>query len=404
MPLDDEHIASILAGVDKAVQDDVTRSRQLPHEVYTDPQFFEWEREALWFRNWVCLGRVDQIPNQGDFVSVELMGEPLVMLRDRNGEVQVLSAVCPHRGNTIITGQGNCGHALRCAYHFWTYDLNGRMIGAPEMRDVVDIEVLRGETRLPAANVEVWHGFVFANFDRDAPPLGPTLTRANAEFAAYGVEDMISTPTVEVPDMRWNWKILQENFLEPYHLTYLHQGSHEFAPSDLTRVPVTQPSENLIMRYAGLLRMDGSLTRAGWGWPAVFPIIDGLSDEQRQRILWVALLPNMFIGLCPDMVLSYTMIPQAVDRMTMRTNFLFPPDRFEDLHLKEKCAELLAGSTAVVNQDVMVNTAVQQNLSSRFTPSGRLSSKEQVLAMFHQWLAGKYRSFRSSPPQERARA
>lgn len=392
-PIDPRRLQSILDGIDKAVPDDFAQSKQLPHEVYTDQDFFDWEREALWFRSWVCVGRAEQVPEPGDFVSLDLMGEPLVIVRNQTGDVQVMSAVCPHRGNTLITGEGNCGRVLRCPYHFWSFDLDGRMIGAPEMRDVVDIEVLRGDTRLASAKVELWHGYIFANFSPDASPLASTLARADDEMTAYGVAEMRSSRTFEAPDMPWNWKILQENFLEPYHLTYLHQGSHDFAPSHLTSVPPFEIGENLIMRFSGFTRKDGSLTRTGWGWPAVFPIIDGLTDEQRQRLLWVAVLPNMFIGLCPDMVLSYMMIPSSADRMTMRTTFLFPPDRFEDPELDAKCAELLEGSVTVVDQDVRVNTAVQLNLSSRFTPKGRLSHKEHVLGMFHQWLAERYRSF-----------
>lgn len=398
--IDPNRLRTILDDVEKATPDDVAHARQLPHEVYTDPEFFAWEQESIWFRSWVCLGRADRIPEAGDYFTIDLMGEPLVVLRDQAGEVQVMSAVCPHRGNTLITGEGSCGHVLRCAYHFWTFDLTGKMVGAPEMRDVVDIEVLRGETRLATARTEVWHGFIFANFDRAAPPLAPTMARADAELTDYGVGAMRSSTPVEIPDMPWNWKILQENFLEPYHLTYLHQGSHEFAPSSLTSVPVFEPGENVIVRYSGFVEKDGSLTRTGWGAPAVFPIIDGLSDEQRSRLTWVAMLPNMFIGLCPDMVLSYMMIPTAVDRMTMQTSFLFPPERFDDPDLDAKCEELLEGSVTVVNQDVMVNTAVQRNLSSRFTPTGRLASKEQVLGMFHQWLAERYRSFEGVTSQE----
>jgi phenylpropionate dioxygenase-like ring-hydroxylating dioxygenase large terminal subunit len=391
--IDPDRLAGILADVDKATATGSEQSQQLPPEVYTDPEFFDWEREAIWFRSWVCVGRADQVPEPGDYYSIDLMGEPLLVLRDRDGQVQVLSAVCPHRGNTVATGEGNCGHALRCAYHFWSFDLDGRLIGAPEMRDVVDIEVLRGDTRLPAASVEIWHGFILANFDPAAEPVGPTLAAADSELAAYGVGTMRSTRPVKIPDMPWNWKILQENFMEAYHLTYLHQGSHDFAPSDLTSVQEFIDGENVIIRSAGFLKMDGSLTRDGWGWPAVFPILDGLSDEQRTRVLWVAILPNMFIGLCPDMVLSYMMVPKAADRMELWTSYLLPPDRFDDPLIEEKCAELTAGSTTVVNQDVMVNTAVQVNLRSRFTPTGRLSSKERILGMFHRWLAGRYRSY-----------
>ena len=275
-PIEEDHVVrlspeiqDILEGVEKSVSTDLSQSRQLPPSVYTDPAFFEWEREALWFRSWVCVGRVDQIPEPGDYLSVDLMGEPIIVVRDNDGEVRVMSAVCAHRGNTVLTGAGNCGPWIRCSYHFWTYALDGRLVGAPEMNDVVDIEVLRGETRLTAAKVEIWHGYILANFDPKAEPFAPTAARADSEMTAYAVGEMRSTSTVSLTGLPWNWKILQENFLEPYHLTYLHQGSHDFAPP----IGPMFPSGNRVRTSCcgtpgSCARTEVSCARAGAGPPS----------------------------------------------------------------------------------------------------------------------------------------
>jgi phenylpropionate dioxygenase-like ring-hydroxylating dioxygenase large terminal subunit len=383
----------VLTDVEKAVSDDPRQARQLPPEVYWAPEWDDYERDAVFLRSWLCVGRLDQIPAAGDYRTLDVAGEPLLVVRQANGTVAVMSNVCPHRANSVASGAGNCGDRFRCAYHSWTFGLDGRLIGAPEMREVVDLQTLRGEVRLAPAQVEVWEGFIFANFDRAAAPLAAGLHRMTDLIAPYDVGSMHTTADVDIPDMPWNWKILQENFLEPYHLTYLHADSHDFAPASATTFLPFEVGEQAIIRHGGFREIDGSLMATGWGKPALFPILAGLGVAERSRITWASIPPMMFIGLLPDMVLSYTMIPQSVDRMTLRINFCFPPDRFDDPDLEERCALVLSGSKTVVDQDVAVNSAVQRNLRSRFAVPGRFADKEQILARFHQWLAERYLSY-----------
>jgi len=116
---------------------DVNEACALPSSLYTSEAFFEFEKEAIFARDWLCLGREDQIPRPGDYRTVEIIDEPLLMVRDKEGAIRVMSAVCQHRGMVLAEGAGNC-QRFRCPYHHWVYGLDGRLMGAPEMEQAVN--------------------------------------------------------------------------------------------------------------------------------------------------------------------------------------------------------------------------------------------------------------------------
>ena len=145
----------------------------LPPDCYTSEEFFNLEVREIFSKEWVSVGRVDMVENVGDYFTIELLGEPLVVCRDEDGEVQCLSRVCRHRAAEVVEpGQGNT-RRFQCRYHFWNYDLKGQLVGAPEMGEAVNFN--KEKICLPKLRTEVWQGFIFVNFDADAEPLAPRL-------------------------------------------------------------------------------------------------------------------------------------------------------------------------------------------------------------------------------------
>ena len=106
----------------------------LPRECYTSQAFYEFEMQTMFSTEWLCLGRADEIPNPGDYFTVTVGADPLIVVRDETGEIHVLSAVCRHRGMVICSDSGNCGGQLVCPYHAWTYNTSGRLTNAPDMQ------------------------------------------------------------------------------------------------------------------------------------------------------------------------------------------------------------------------------------------------------------------------------
>src|SRR5215470_9591417 len=140
----------------------------LPRACYTSPEFFEFEREAVFARSWICVGRVEQIAHPGDYLAASVAREPLLVVRTEKGSVEAMRVVCQHRRQVLTFESGSVRGAFRCPLHFWTYDLHGRLLAASHMGGPEEVTCLRERVRLRGVRVELWHGFVFVSLDPDA--------------------------------------------------------------------------------------------------------------------------------------------------------------------------------------------------------------------------------------------
>jgi nitrite reductase/ring-hydroxylating ferredoxin subunit len=389
-PLPSPTVADVVARLDACVGDTRT-ARTLPGVCYTSEEFFAFEKEAIFFREWLCLGHHSSVPAVGDYFTVTVADEPLVVVRGDDGAVRVLSAVCQHRGHPVAAGSGTCKQ-FRCPYHWWTYALDGSLLAAPEMRHTVALPELRAEVSLPELRVELWHGLIFANFDPEAAPLGPTLWRLERELAGFGVEDLVATPAESVGERPWNWKLHHENALEPYHTQFVHRGYHEMAPAGMARFWGFEEDEGVVMHptyFDNVLGgVDGGMNPMGM---AISPVIPGLSDEQRRRVVFGSIPPTLFLSIFPNYVGLSILLPQSAGVTTGRRHLLYPKGvaedpRWEWIHACEEAFDDIAGA-----QDAATTSTLQRSLRSRFAPSGRYSHQEATLPQFNTWLVRRYR-------------
>src|SRR5262249_20115168 len=128
------------------IGDNSQTAPMLPRECYTSPELFEFEYKCVFTRSWLCVGHQDHIKKADDFLAPSVAGEPLLVVRREDGTIGAMSAVCQHRGQTIACEAGSAPRTFRCPLHFWTYDLNGRLLGAPRMDDISN---LRKKIKLP---------------------------------------------------------------------------------------------------------------------------------------------------------------------------------------------------------------------------------------------------------------
>lgn len=375
----------------------VGEARVLPPEAYMSPHFFAFEKEAVFMHSWLCVGRVQQLPNPGDFLAVTLAGEPVLVVRDDDGEVGAMSAVCRHRGHPL---HENCSGSVRrfvCPYHRWTYALDGSLVGAPHMKRTIGLDALRAETRLPRLQVELWHGFIFVNFDPDAAPLGPTMTKLDPYMEGFDLDRMVTIPpTFSAEPVPWNWKMLLENYIEPYHTEFVHPVIHDFAPSTGVQFDPWADGDNVIIRGVPFLAPDGGLTDAGWAAPASFPVIPGLTDKQRGQVAFGMIPPTMNIIFTPDMLCYDLVYPLSPTSLTVggglftMGGWCVPKSTADLPDFDARAARLMEGSRQLGEQDTVVNLAMMRAKYSRFAPRGRLSYLEETLSQFNCWLAEKY--------------
>ena len=364
-----------------------------PKEIYTSEEFFEFEKQTIFSKEWLGLGHQNQIPNAGDYFTVEIADEPLIVVRQPDSSIKVLSAICQHRGHPVLfdCAKERVGNAatFSCPYHAWTYKPDGRLIGAPEMSDTLSIDELRAATRLPELRVEIFHGFIFANFDPDAAPLAPTLKKADAELKNYNLADMhvVESARFTYP---WNWKISLENGLEPYHTSFVHRGYHEMAPASNARFAGWEDWErgdNYVTHPTYFTQIDGGFNPTG---KAQFPIIEGLTEDERSRTVFSAIPPTIFICLMPDKAFTFRIFPRSVDKIDLFVNFYYPKSsvrkpNFEWLHSVQAASTHTFGE-----QDEVTNMTMQKAYKSRFAPRGRYSHLESILPEFNRWLYEKY--------------
>ena len=374
----------------------------LPRGFYAASDFWEFERDAVFGRSWVCVGRADQIPNPGDYLAPQVAGEPLLVTRLDTGALHAMSALCQHRGEPLTCEAGS-RKSFKCPLHFWTWDLEGRLINAPRMGGADDVARLRASLRLTAVKLELWHGFIFVNLDPGAKPLAPSLQKLEATWAGYEDADLVTVPPVPADKpLPWNWKVQLENFTDAYHPEYVHKGTHDFAPSTMKGDGVAftsmQEGDNAIVRTVPMIKPDGGMMKDGWGEQAMFPAIESLSLAQRSRLTFAMVPPNMQLMFAPGVV-AYTLINPvgaeatfaSSDRVTGGGWVL--PRKTRDLpDFGERSAAVREGASKIWAQDVPVNLGMQLAKRSRLGPKGCYGPLETTLQQFNQWLVWTYKA------------
>lgn len=372
-----DSLASSVAGTLEA--------ESLPPACYVDADFYGFEKEALFSREWLCVGRAEWLEKPGDYFTCTHANEPLVIARGRDGAIRAMSSVCQHRAMLVAEGSGNT-RAFVCPYHHWTYDLDGTLVNAPAMGRTCNFD--RSRHGLPQLQVELWHGFVFVNFDPEAAPLASRLGAIEPVVANYRFEGLRG-PAPMTQEYAWNWKVQFENNNDGYHANRLHQGLHDYIPSRLASFPPVPPGS------AGYYRLNGSTHSNASFNPtqkSLFPIFPDLTEEEQNRLLFVNLPPTLSLVVLNDVVIYLIMDARAADRHGLTFGSLYLPQAMEDPAFEEKRAINDEYTGHIVEQDLHVDLLVQQGLGSRFAPRGRYSWQEDAQHQFNEWLVERYRA------------
>ena len=385
--------AELLASFDDSMQP-VEDTLTLPPVVYTSEEFLDFERHALFDREWLCVGRASRIPEPGDFFTVRPNGEGVIVARGKDGTISAFSSVCRHRGMEVAEGEGHCT-TFTCPYHHWIYGLDGRLLGAPAMERTHDFD--KKDWGLPRLAVEVWQGFVFVNLDPDAAALRPTLERYEPFLEHYHLEDCVCPGTFTLTDLPWNWKVMFENFNDGYHANRLHQVIQDFCPSGLAAFPVPwDDASNVVFRTNGYTHIDGGFNATT---KALLPIFPELTEEERWRSTFALIPPTLCLGTAPDQAFFFIVTPKTASTIDVEIGYLVHPTALEHPMFDHLLQMSDAGVQVFVRQDQDATTKVQRGLSSRFAVRGRYSWQEESHVQFNRWLIQRYRRhYPASPP------
>ena len=353
-----------------AAGDDAPRAA--PPSFYTSEPFLALEREELFRKDWVCLGHVAEIGKAGDYFALEVVGEPLLVVRGEDNIIRVLSNVCRHRANLVAQGAGN---RLRfvCGYHAWAYAADGALATAPLMNRNPAFDARA--CGLPQFRSEIWQDFIFVNLSGDAEPLAARLAwflpRMNNYQPLGRHHQFVAHETWET-----NWKTLFENFMEGYHLSTAHARTlHPMTPTALCRKIPCQPGVT-----AYLSGYDPSLPDRG-------PFPNSLTEEERRNSLMFGVFPNLLVGLVSNVTLYMTVYPLGAGKVAVKWGLAGTVDNAEDpavLRYRDLCFAFNAEDKAILE-------AVHKGMQSRRYHGGPLAPAdfEGAIVDFYRYIASR---------------
>jgi Rieske 2Fe-2S family protein len=347
----------------------------LPGRDYHAPDVYAFERDAVFASSWMCVGRAEQLPGPGDYLTAEVAGESPIVLRGDDGVLRAFANTCRHRGTLLLEGSGSVRRVIKCPYHAWTYALDGRLAGSPNVHpeDGIDPD----ETGLWPIRLEEWEGFVFLNLDGQAPPLGEVVATqpdSPTELARYAIGELRVGGRREY-DVAANWKVVVENYHECLHCPTVH-------PELVKIVPLYRSGE--VEEEGQLLgnSMGHGLTSFTASGLSTLPTLPGLDEVDEHTFYGVYLFPNLILNYHSETVNAVTIEPLGPSRTRVISEFLFRPETIAADGFDP--SEVVEFRDLVARQDWHVCELVQRGVSSRFYTEGRYPRQEKWIAAFNR--------------------
>lgn len=344
----------------------------IPAEWYTSPEVYRLEQARLWNNSWICAGRTDQVIKAGDFFTLEVAGEPILVVRGEDGVLRGFFNVCRHRAARIATSA--CGNTdrLRCPYHGWTYDLRGHLKGVPEFDGVAGFK--REENGLPEVKVETWGPLVFVHLGQPATSLQDALQPMPEKLQSFHIDQLHCVGRKEYI-LQCNWKVFIDNYLDGgYHVNAIH-------PS-LAGVLDYKNYKTECFQYTSVQSSPLRAPQAGDDQGAA-----QVRTGQQAAYWWV--FPHLMLNAYEGVMDTNVVYPLGPDRCKVIFDFYFPKDDLSP-EARNRQQQSIQVADQIQAEDVGICEDVQRGLLSRSFDTGRYSvRREQGVHHFHCLLASQ---------------
>jgi Rieske 2Fe-2S family protein len=358
-PLASSELERVLAPLDRA--------RPFGGRAYVDEDVFAFERDIIFGRTWICVGRIDEVALPGQWLRAIVGGEPVVVVRGADLELHAFFDVCRHRGASVV-GRAPCGRTARftCPYHGWTYELDGRLAAA----DFMPRDFAAKEHGLSRVRTGAWRGFVFATLDEAAPPLDAWLGQ-RPPWLHDPVLDTLARGRRREYEVAANWKLCVENFQESHHFPLVHAELERLTPTSGARSWLSQGPW-----LGGTMEIADAETVARGGSRHDRPFL--VPEERRRTVHDAMLFPSLLTSLQPDYLLTYRLTPLGAARTAVIADIYFHPAAFIPGFAPDDVFDFW---DRVNDEDRAICEAQQANASSRaFDPAGYATVEEGVHA------------------------
>jgi choline monooxygenase len=361
------------------VNEQIECAHTLASRFYIDPAILDIEKTKIFRRTWQLVGTLDHacgevngakrtIADPESFFTAEVAGEPIVITRDKQGALRAFSNVCRHRAGPIAAGSG-CKSVLRCGYHGWTYTLDGRLIGTPDVEGVEFFD--RSTMGMVPLRLDSWEQFIFVNFDRDALPLAEYLGDIPEQARGFQFAGLQFAERRDYV-LNCNWKVYVDNYLEGYHIPIAHPGL-------MREIDYSQYRTDTFRYHSQQFAPIRAMKAEDVGERAYAP------GSGTQEALYFWIFPNLMVNIYPDNVSTNLIVPLSQDKTLTIFEWFFHDAA--SAKVQERMKKAIAFSDEVQQEDIGLCESVQRGLQSALYDRGRYSVKrENGVHHFHMLL------------------
>jgi phenylpropionate dioxygenase-like ring-hydroxylating dioxygenase large terminal subunit len=338
----------------------------LPGWVYHDPEYFRVEMARLIRPSWQIVCHANEVVNPGDWRTLEILGESVLVIRGTDNEVRAFANVCRHRGSRLVDGTGGCAKRLTCPYHAWTYAADGRLIGVPMKEDYPGLD--QAVLGLIPVEMEIWRGFVFVRVEGSGPGVAAMMAPFEAEIAPYRLEELEAIGRITLRPRDVNWKNVADNYSDGLHINVAHPGLTRLFGGDY-RIEAGEHVD----RMSGALVERPSANLSERAYQHYLP-------EGDRTWLYFKLWPNVAIDIYPDQVDFMHFVPVGPTETLIREVSYALPDNRREMRAARYLNWRI--NRRVNEEDTALIRRVQQGMaSSRYAP-GPLGRSEVCLRSF----------------------
>jgi len=360
-------------------QTPIAHASTIPSSWYTDPRIFELEKQTAFTNSWQLAARANQLQNSGDFVTTEIGGEPIVVVRGEDHQIRAFFNVCRHHAAAVMTASQGNSPQMRCPYHGWTYSLSGELKGTPDFSGVCDFA--RSENGLVPVHVATWEHWVFVRLGSGSN--NPGLNEFLGGDLIKQISELNPGPLQWFEQRRYliecNWKVFIDNYLDGgYHVPHLHQGLDSVL--DYSNYTI-ENGERFCLQSSPMV-------------PSADDDVNAVRAGERARYYWI--YPNFMMNFYEGVMDTNLVRPLAVDRTEVVFDFYFAD--VSDAARAHNLASVEVGDR-IQREDLDICRSVQRGLQSRAYETGRLSvRREGGEHLFHRLLHADLTSGCYSPP------
>ncbi len=350
----------------KKTREKLSLARHLPGGVYSSPEIYAMEKERIFMTHWLSVGRVEEIPNVGDYMTFNVMNEPIVISRPSADEIKVFMNMCLHRGVAVASG---CGHAndFSCPYHAWLFDVGGKLVATPGMKESeVD---MKGKS-LKQLPVRIWRGWIFTNFSQDPRPFEDFIAPYEKNLWWFLSGECVLADKVEI-DIKCNWKFLVENLIDIYHVGVIHKDTFGgFVKGEKIKFNLEKDGGWHTQYEARPHSKSGT---------QIFPTLPWAKDQPSGIACKAGIYPNLNLSMRADSLRMWHIWPKSLNETRVVCYLLFPEAALSIPDYEIELAKYKKFVSQIVAEDAVMVESLQNASGSRFFEPGPMAAQEEAI-------------------------